>query len=324
MKVLLIGAGAVGQVYGYHFQRGGAEVAFYVRGRYAAATRAGFDLYPLNRKSPRAAPVRFEGFEVLTDWAAVAAGGFDIVVICVSSTALRKGGWLTELAGALGDATLVNLTPGIEDLVLITERVPFEQVVSGLIGLLSYPGPLPGETLPSPGMVYWVPPLTKMAFSGPEARTRGVVTALTRGGLRSKRVDDVQAAAAFAGPALQFLVVALELSGWRFAPLRRDKALLALASRATHEAHAVAAARFGGRRPFATRLARPWVLRWVTRLVPRVAPVDMELFFEKHFTKVGDQTEHGLRTLIRLADEYDLPRDAMTGLLARLVDHRER
>lgn len=64
MNVLLIGAGAVGQAYGYHFQRGGAAVTFFVRARYADEARRGFGLYPLNRRNPREAPVHFEGFEV--------------------------------------------------------------------------------------------------------------------------------------------------------------------------------------------------------------------------------------------------------------------
>jgi ketopantoate reductase len=31
MRALVVGAGAVGQVYGHHLARGGADVAFYVR-----------------------------------------------------------------------------------------------------------------------------------------------------------------------------------------------------------------------------------------------------------------------------------------------------
>ncbi len=322
MRVLLIGAGAVGQVYGHHFQRGGAEVSFYVRDKYAAEVRRGFALYPMNRKKPRAAAVRFEGFEVLTDMAAVGAQAWDVVVICVSSTALRKGDWFAKLAAGLGDATLLNLTPGIEDYALVTGLVPAEQVVSGLIGFMSYPGPLEGAALPTPGMVYWLPPRAKLAFSGPQERTTAIVDTLTSGGLKSKRVPDVQASAAFAGPLLQFLIVALELSGWRFAALRADKALMKLAYRAMREAQAVASARLDTSVPFAIRRANPWVQRLLTRVLARITPFDVERFFKKHFLKVGDQTEHGLQTLIRLAAEHGTPSDAMGELLGRLRTHR--
>ena len=41
-KVLLLGAGAVGQVYGYHLAKAGAEVSFKVRPKYLEETRQGW------------------------------------------------------------------------------------------------------------------------------------------------------------------------------------------------------------------------------------------------------------------------------------------
>ena len=46
-KVLLLGAGAVGQVYAYHLALAGAEIGFKVRPKYVEETTAGFDLYEL-------------------------------------------------------------------------------------------------------------------------------------------------------------------------------------------------------------------------------------------------------------------------------------
>jgi len=321
-RVLLIGAGAVGQVYGYHFQRGGAEVAFYVREKYAEDARKGFDLYPMNRKNPRSAPVRFEGFDVFTDMGEAMAQGWDAVVICLSSTALRKGTWLEELAAGLGEATLVNLTPGIKDYAYVCERVPSVQVVSGLIGFSSYPGPLPGEELPKPGMVYWVPPMTKMAFSGPKARTKAIVSTLSQGGLKSKMVADVHATTAFASPVLQFHIVAMELTGWTFKALRADKPLMTLVNKAIRQANGLAAAELGKKQPLGLKLLSPWVMRLATRFIPMVSALDMERFFEKHFLKVGDQTVFGLETRIAMARQRDLPVDAMETLKERLVAYR--
>ncbi len=321
-RVLLIGAGAVGQAYGYHFQRGGAEVGYFVREAYADEARAGFDLYPMNRRTPRAAPQRFDGFGVFSDMPTALNESWDVVVICLSSTALRKGNWLDELAAGIGDATLVNLTPGAEDYAYICERFAPEQVVSGLIGLLSYPGPLPGETLPAPGMVYWVPPMTKMTFSGPRTRTAEIVDALNKGGLRSKAVDSVHVQMAFGAPMLQFHMVALEVSGWSFKTMQADRDLMRLTHGAIKQAHALAATRHGVSIPLSMRLFRPWMVGVVTRLLPLVAPVDVESFFRKHFLKVGDQTEFGIRTLIDLAKAEQLSTDAIEELLERLLKVR--
>ncbi|HTJ46743.1 MAG TPA: 2-dehydropantoate 2-reductase N-terminal domain-containing protein, partial [Kofleriaceae bacterium] len=60
MRVLVVGAGAVGQVYARHAQQGGADVTFFVREKYRDEVARGLDLYPLNkRKKPPMAPVRF-------------------------------------------------------------------------------------------------------------------------------------------------------------------------------------------------------------------------------------------------------------------------
>lgn len=322
MRVLLIGAGAVGQVYGWHFQRGGAEVAFYVREKYKEEVQKGFDIYPMNRSNPRGAPVHFDGFSVYTEMREVAQASFDIVVICLSSTALYKGSWLDELAEGLGDATLVNLTPGMKDYEYITTKVPPAQVVSGMIGLSSYPGPLEGESLPKPGMVYWVPPLTKMTFSGPNDRTRAVVKLLNKGGLKSGKIADVHVAMAFGSPLLQYLMVALELVDWTFAALRRDKALMTLAHKATRQAWGIVGKRMKASTPFGMRLLRPWMLRLATHLIPLVAPIDMERFFKKHFLKVGDQTEQQMQTFLDEAKEQQSPSDAIETLLQKLRNHR--
>ena len=48
MKVLVVGAGAVGQVYGWHLKRGGVDLTFYVKEKYRAEVEAGLTVYPLN------------------------------------------------------------------------------------------------------------------------------------------------------------------------------------------------------------------------------------------------------------------------------------
>jgi ketopantoate reductase len=48
MKVLMVGAGAVGQVFGWHLQAGGAEVGFHVKREHAERIRAPLLLYPGN------------------------------------------------------------------------------------------------------------------------------------------------------------------------------------------------------------------------------------------------------------------------------------
>lgn len=315
MKVLLVGAGAVGQVYGHFLHRGGAEVAFLVKPAYAAAARAGFALYPLARGKGKH-PVRWGDFAVLTDLDAVAATQWDAVVLCVSSTALRKGTWLAELAAVIGDATLVTLQPGLDDYELVQQHVPAERIVSGLIALASYTAPLPGEELTEPGTAFWVPPLARFPFSGD--RAAAIVAAFRAGGLPARVRADVQTAAAFSVPLLQSQICALECAGWSFAGVRADKQLRRAAFDVMREATAVAAAERGVKAPLAQRLLRPSHLSFIMRLAVRFAPMDLERFFQFHYTKVRDQSLDLLDTWIDRAEHRGLDNAALIDMRARL------
>src|SRR5690349_4214498 len=109
MNVLVVGAGAVGQVYAYHLQQAGARVAFLVKPKYLAACRAGFVLHPLRGKK---STVRFRA-DAMSEMADVRQDTWDQVWLCVPTDVAEDSEWLTSLAGAIGDATVVSLMPGM-------------------------------------------------------------------------------------------------------------------------------------------------------------------------------------------------------------------
>jgi ketopantoate reductase len=305
MNILLIGAGAVGQAYGRHLQLGGARVSFMVREKYAEACRAGLTLYPLNRpKATRWQPVPFAGFGVLTRTAEVATATWEQVWLCVSSPALR-GPWLDELLEAIGTATLVFLQPGLRDRDAILERWPAERLVQGLITLISYQAPLPGEHVPQPGVAYLLPPLAATPFTGPPERTQAVVDALRAGGCRAKVSPHVRKLAALGSALLMPHVVALEAAGWSVQVLRKSP-LLTLAARASHEAMMIAAAYTGFPPPAARHVVHPLLTRLALGLAPRVLPFDLEAYLHYHFTKVNAQTRAAMAVYIELGTELGL------------------
>jgi ketopantoate reductase len=328
MKVLIVGAGAVGQVFGRHFQLGGGEVAFLVRPTYASEVEQGLTLYALNQPSPWK-PLPFAAAAVFTDPAQIPAFAPDCVVLGVSSTALRQGTWLTDVAAAAPKATVLTLQPGIEDRAYVAEQLAEargcspgaaeRRITTGLIAFMSYAAPLPGETIDVPGTAYWVPPMTDLPISGPRQRSQPVIDLLRRGGLPARRNADVSARLAFTGPVLQMQIVALECAGWRFAALQRQRQLRLLAFEATREAIQVAQRHLGQRAPLGLRLLRPWIISAGLGLTRRLCPFDLERFFEVHFTKVGDQTRHQLTRLRELAARHELPATAMAALSDRLA-----
>jgi 2-dehydropantoate 2-reductase len=316
MRVLVVGAGAVGQVYGRHLQLGGADVTFFVRDKYRAATAAGFVLYPLNRRD-KAAPIRFDDFKVATSPDEV--GSVDVVLLTVSSPALR-GSWLASLVAATGGATYVVLQPGLDDRKIVEQAgVSADRIVAGLISLISYHAPLPGETrFPEPGMAYWFPPRAPGLFSGSADRVAAIVATLRAGKQPAKRTIDVAKTAMFPSAVLMPYLVALEAAGWSFRELMRSPHA-ALGARGAREALAIVGRAYVARVPFGIRLvARRSIIRTGLWFARRVMPLPLETYLEVHFTKVGDQTREIMERYVALGTAAGQSVEALTGLLAAL------
>jgi len=330
----------VGQSYGHCLARGGAALSFLVKPKYAAEARRGFPVYPLNERSARRGePQRLEGFGVLTSAKEVATRAaeapWDAVWLCVSATALR-GPWLGPLLRATGDATVVLLTPGLEDrahvLAAMEEggsppALAEARLVQGVITLIAFHAPLGGEVAAAgalgarvPGTAYWFPPGGRLPLAGDPARVAPLVEALARGGCRARLDPSAARSGALASALMMPYLAALEAAGWEFAAVRRSPSLVT-AWRAGGEALAVVAAETGASVPWSARLARPWIVRLVSRLAPLVFPFDIETFLRVHFTKVGDQTRFMLGRYASLAAQRGLPHEHLDAVLAGLPPH---
>jgi len=313
MRALIVGAGAVGQVYGRHLAMGGADVSFLVKPKHEAACRHGFTVYPLSETGTPAR--RFEGFGILTDPGRAQDSAWDQVWLAVPSTALREGDWLAPLGRATGHATIVFLPPNLDDRSLLTDLVADERIVDGIIGFLAYAAPLPGETrFAEPGIAYWSPPLSPSAFSGAADRVRAVVAALRAGDLPAVQRNDVMRSLPFLNAILYGYLAALELADWSFAKLREGDSL-AIAGRAAREAMAIGAAAVARPVPLRLRLASSsWLVRIGSRFAPWFMPLPLEPYLRAHFTKIGGQVRIGLQTYVDLGTREGLPTDALAKL----------
>ena len=315
-RIIIVGAGAVGLVYGRHLQMGGDEVHFLVRPKYAEATRQGVDVYHLN-KGKKAPPVRFEGYGVLTSLEEVAAQSWDQLWLCVSSTALQ-GDWLKETIAAVGpDATVVGMQPGAADKDRVSRFCPPERLVWGLITLMSYQTPLPGEDR-VPGLAYWFPPLSPKPLDGTRERGVAVAKALKRGGCPARYSPAVMARVGLAAATFVPLIAGLEGAGWSFSDYKTDP-VLGVAHGASREAIEAVARRDGVSVPLAVRMVRPWMIKVALGVAPWVVPLPIEVFLKYHFTKVGEQTRSMLREYEALGKAADLPVSNLEALCGRLL-----
>lgn len=319
MKVLIVGAGAVGTVYGRHFQMAGAEVSFLVREKYAEACHQGFTFYLMNRsRSERYKPVRMKNFGILTRASEVANQKWDYVVLAMSSTALR-GSWLEELIQAMGSAILVTLQPGLEDREYILERLSEDRLIEGMIPIVSYIAPLPGETVPEPGIACWFPPGSSGPFSGPKPYVRTLVKLLKKGGFPARMSRDVRQEALIPSMVLTLMIAALEASGWSFQKLMKGSHLK-LACQAIPEALQVVTRRRGVRAPiFLPLLLKPITFKTVIILSRWLVPFDFETYLRVHFTKVQEQMHQALKDFVDLSHEYLIPVPSLLKLQKKVV-----
>lgn len=318
-SILIVGAGSVGQVFGRHLQLGGAAVTFLVRPAHRDVVARGFELYPL-REWRHGPPVHWADFELVHSVDALRSRQFDQVWLTVSSAGLQ-GPWLRELIAAIGDATVVAFQPGLADRErILASGVPPDRLVWGMIAFLSYPAPMPGETrFEIPGTAYWLPPGTAIPFSGEQARTRAVVEPLARGGLRATMHREVPRETAFATAVITPLTVALEQAGWSLKGLAASP-LMGVAARAIGEAQRVVSRVFGASPPLTTRLATfAPLLRLGARVAPKLFPLPLEAYLQRHFTKLGAQTPLLLGPLIEEGERAGLPVVALRQLAGRLA-----
>ncbi|KAJ1549713.1 hypothetical protein HK096_010898, partial [Nowakowskiella sp. JEL0078] len=177
-KVLIVGAGAVGQVYGYHLSKGGADVHFLVRPYQLEQLsksplrlhELSFGLVSVFKKNPistnktKLYHVPKENLHsAINDSVSHIPKDFDAIIITVSASGLRNGNWVSNLWNHVKDSTsnpiVVSFLPGYEDEQFLVEvaKVPRHRLAEGFITLISWQAPLKNQKFdPLPASEYEV------------------------------------------------------------------------------------------------------------------------------------------------------------------------
>ena len=320
-NILIVGAGAVGQVYGYQFAQAGNRVSFFVKEKYAESLKKGLTLYHLNQDKKRKRPVHFKDFGIISDWPQAAAKQWDQVYLCISSTAFMNFDF-DGMKQAVGpDTIVVILQPGPDDYALACQHFSESQMVQGMINLISYNAPLPGENVPEPGVAYWLPPMAATPFTGnPKARAR-VVKTFKQSNMNAAVNTNLRTMASYLTAALMVSLTALEASQWQFDRLKADKALQQQMIKAQHQAFEAMQRKTGMRPPVWRFALSAWVLRTLISIAPRVTPLDLETYLQVHFTKVKDQTKLFMQTYIDAAHDHNVNAEELIALNELTNDH---
>jgi 2-dehydropantoate 2-reductase len=249
VEVLVVGDGALGQVFGLRLALGGASVSYLVKPDKADWGPKGRTLYRLRRwGKPIAQQLRPHGVH-----SEIPEGRWAMVWLCVASTALREP-WLHRLRDAVDTATVVSVGQDLHDRAILANIWSPEQIVQVAPSVLAYSAPLVTE-VPAPGIAYWTPPGMVTTVSGSADRAHPVVAAL-RGGHMRARYSGQTGSGELAAALMMPYIAALEAAGWSLSALRAE---LGPPTEASREAVAVVAASLlGGGTP-----PRLWPPAWL-------------------------------------------------------------
>lgn len=298
MNILILGAGAVGLVYGQCFARAGHRVTFFIKPHHRKALEEGVIMIR-KRRLGGDKTTRFAEFSLMSEWEEVAESTWDQVWLAIPSDALRDLP-LAHIRDAIGGASLVMLQPSETDYLTLRKYWAAEQIVKGMINMISYYPPLPGESEPELrggiDVAYYLPP-SATPLSGDRARVAVSVSLLKGGGLAAKHVGDAVATSRLPNALLMTFLCALELSDWEFSRLRRDKPLLtklvqAQKSLLVHLADPSQAqdVTTGRAMRSSARLLSVWGYRVLLGVAPYALPFSLEAYLKTHFMKVRVQT----------------------------------
>jgi 2-dehydropantoate 2-reductase len=259
-------------------------------------------LYNLNRDKKLNDPIRFTDYALMTTFDEVGTKEWHQIYLCFSSTALRSFDFPGFSRHLKGTPTIVMLQPSAEDFEVLTKTFPPEQIVEGMITLISYLAPLSTEQADPPGIAYWFPPMMPTPFSGEAKRRDDVIQSFKAGKIKSAKSKNVRLDALFPSAFLATFLTALEYSDWNFKKMKGDPKLLNQLQQAVGEVFAALASRHNTRAPWpAKAINQPWIYKILLALAPRVMPMDIETYFEYHFTKVNDQTKLYMKTYLETA-----------------------
>lgn len=304
MKVLVVGAGAVGQIYGHYYAEGGCEVTFFVRPRHIEELSRGLAIFNLNKKQKS----EFKNFKVITDLPALKDIQWDIVVLTVPSDALFTP-WLQEFTSSINKtATLLTLQPNLNDREEIAKFYPKEMTVTGVITLVAFPTPLGNKWPLEKGMAVWFPPMGKAPFDGKPDEVKKVIAPLIKAGFpaTAKSILENPSMVAFGSTFLGVFIRNLEMQNWKLSAFNNSEAS-DLMTKSMKEAFAVVSKRHGLSLPAYSHLLSKTFYKSSIAFAKFMMPFDLETYLEFHFTKVGPQMRMNLENLQRDARSLGMP-----------------
>lgn len=304
-NILMIGAGAVGAVYGHRLSQH-HNITFLVKEKNKHLIENGFYIHNIGKDKKAKNLKHFTQFNILTYDTISTEMGWDQIYLCVPGTAL---GHLDFSNIKTQDTSVVLLSSGQKDKSLVEQFIPSAHIVSGMIGMLSRQWPQEDSTQ-ALRVSYLLPPLVKMPFSSEtHKRAKDIADTFKQCGFNSSVVKDAYQELLFPNIILSCLVLGLEKCNWSFKALIQNKTVRQAIIKNNRAFIKASEQHYKTKAPFALKLITPTLLGLGARIIPKFFPLDIEAFLKFHYTKVGAQTRVQLKEFTDLCDAYGVDYD---------------
>ncbi len=293
MKVLIVGCGAVGQVFGLALQQAGVTLG--LLDKPAAATQlnlardqGGLPLFQVShqhRKDP--IPYRLKDYQVITDFIASRNFGPDQIWFTTPSQVFYSD-WFHEFLRQVPSKRVVCFSPEGDRPEFLTAELN-GRIVFGGTTFMAWQGDLGGGGGRPGGVNFWRPPLS-IPLTGSQDACHDVALLLKRAGFRVMVGKPGAHSQASVTAAMTAFVAGLELSGWSLRAYRNSP-WLRQAAGACREA-------VMGQLPQAGAFTRALLsvpllsasFFLAAFLLPLLFPFDLEKYLKFHYTKTREQT----------------------------------
>ncbi len=332
-SALVVGAGALGLVTGYHLSLAGADITFLVRPNRMEALQSPQLLYCHDDGEVK----EFSDFKAVDSVADAAARNYDFVLITLDGATCR-GEEATALLESLGDvlrdtdAVVLVCGIGVYDYIRKLMKFPGERVIEGSMTVLAYqtdrvtlpatPAPDP-DKLSSASIAYTHTGKNSgfMVADRPEQPARAFAELYNRCGVSHCTVMSSTLYRMFTSSIFP-VMAAFDLAGWPDADtLARNNELMSLAARAMAETMALP--QHGWRGKLGALLINRFTLSKMNKSMEEGAlPVDYSAFNKFHHGgKVREQDMDVMRQSLESGREQGRSMPALTELLRRYEAH---
>jgi hypothetical protein len=322
---LVVGAGPVSAVFGFHLIQGGEPIIYWVRPKYRPKLESdGVSVEQrglfrrrgkISRLQPDAWVSDIDGLK-----RALAGRRVERILLSISSASLDDE-WIKEFATAFPTAIWVafQLAPG--DREKLERLLGTSRLLFGMINLIAYHGPLLGEEEGPGRFVYFLAPGGVPIVGANQKAAESLARAWSKGGLASKASRSTDTGSRVPDFMLSLFVSAMEFSGWKRKQLTDGAIEMAIAAELEKEAFCVAAGQPAV--PGGLKHLNPWKVRRIAAVLDTLLPLPVDSFTEQHYRKLRSQVDREWGIIARGLTEKGESASAIERLVAELEVKRQ-